>query len=176
MGARHLPAEILTRLDRTLAGLGVDVLTSCLLVTVEQSAAEAAAGLRRLRWASAGHLPAALLHADGTAELLTIENGPLLGVQPDTVRVDHEHLVEQGSTLLLYTDGLVERRDRHLADGLETLRAALARHATVPLDDLVDVLVADLTGHTRHDDVAVLGVRFHPEDQPRPPDAGPSRA
>ncbi|WP_298455689.1 SpoIIE family protein phosphatase [uncultured Cellulomonas sp.] len=168
------PAAILSRLDRAMAGLRVDVIASCLLMTVEQTPAEAAAGLRRVRWSSAGHLPPVVLGADGGAELLGGDNGPLLGVQPDVARDDHEHVVGPGATLLLYTDGLVERRDRDLTIGLDSLLANLSRHGGHPLSRLIDLLVTDLAGPLRRDDVAVLGVRFHPENRPRPAEAGPA--
>ncbi|GAA2719451.1 SpoIIE family protein phosphatase [Cellulomonas aerilata] len=169
------PADVLARLDRTLDGLGVHALATCLLMTVEQTPEDARRGLRRLRWSSAGHLFPALLHPDGTAELLEVGNDPLLGLFPDTARHDHGRVVPPGSTLVLYTDGLVERRGSDIGVGMEALREALVRHRDEPLDGLLDVLVREVGGTRRSDDIAMLAVRFHAEDGPRPPEAGPNR-
>jgi serine phosphatase RsbU (regulator of sigma subunit) len=169
------PADVLARLDQVLAGLGVDALATCLLMTVEQTADDARRGRRRLRWSSAGHLFPIVLDPDGTAELLEVANDPLLGLGPEIVRHDHERVMAPGSTLLLYTDGLIERRDSDVAAGMERLREALVRHREAPLDALLELLVSDLSGSDRSDDIAMLGVRFHPEDGPRPHEAGPNR-
>jgi serine phosphatase RsbU (regulator of sigma subunit) len=169
------PATVLTRLDHALAGLGVDALATCLLATVEQAPEEATRGLRRLRWSSAGHLFPVVLNPDGTVELLEVANDPMLGLDEGTVRHDHERLMSPGTTLVLYTDGLVERRESDLTTGMESLCQALARHRDAPLDELLTALVTDLGGGPRRDDIAMLAVRFHAEDRPRPPEAGPNR-
>lgn len=174
------PSVILTRLDQALRDLRVTCMATVLLARIEQTPADAAAGLRRLRWSDAGHPPPLLVHPDGTAELLTARNDLLVGVHPDAARHDHTATLPPGSTLVLYTDGLVERRDQPLSTGLETLRATAARHADLPLPAFVDALLAHDTrtgrgaGRPHDDDVAVLAVRMHPEDRPRPPEAGPS--
>jgi serine phosphatase RsbU (regulator of sigma subunit) len=127
-----------------------------------------------LRWSNAGHLPPVLLHPDGRAELLTRPADLLLGMRAHTVRADHTQLVSPGSTLLLYTDGLVERRGESLTVGLERLRRHVELLASLPLEELCDRLVADLAGDSE-DDVALLAVRAHREDRPRPAEAGPGR-
>ena len=76
--------------------------------------------------------------------------------------------------MLLYTDGLVERRGQSLDVGLGRLREALAELAHLPLSDLCDELLLRLLPPTRDDDVAMVAVRLHRQDQPRPPEAGPS--
>jgi serine phosphatase RsbU (regulator of sigma subunit) len=169
------PADVLARLDQVLAGLGVDALATCLLMVVEQTLQDALRDRRRVRWSSAGHLFPVVLHPDGTADLLEVENDPLLGLAADTVRHDHERVMPPGSTLVLYTDGLIERRDSDVGAGMELLREALVRHRDEPLDGLLEALVTDLSGSDRADDIAMLGVRFHSEDGPRPPEAGPDR-
>ena len=85
-----------------------------------------------------------------------------------TVELPVEH------TLLLFTDGLVERRGASLDEGLATLRAALADLGTATPDELCDTLISRLVGGTE-DDVALVAVRGFPEDRPRPPEAGPDR-
>ena len=177
------PSAVLARVDRAMADLHASTLATVLLARVEQSPEDEAAGLRRLRWSSAGHLPPVLLLADGTTELLAQHSDLLLGVDPAARREDQEVVLPPGSTVLLYTDGLVERRDQPLTATLELLRTAVARLAELPLAELVDEVIRVMTGAVRRgraadehdDDVAVLAVRLHPEDRPRPPEAGPNR-
>ncbi|GMA87900.1 hypothetical protein GCM10025868_31500 [Angustibacter aerolatus] len=81
-----------------------------------------------------------------------------------------------GSTLLLYTDGLVERRGEDLDAGLERLRRFVgdAVGRGLSLEDVCDAVV-DRLASDAEDDVALLAVRAHPEDRPRPAEAGPER-
>ncbi len=168
------PATVLLGLDRALADLGVGALATAVLAQVEQGAVQGWRGLRTLRWSSAGHPPPLLLQPDGTAELLTRPADLLLGLEPDTDRSDHTAVLHPGATVLLYTDGLVERRGALLDDGLEWLRSTCVRYAALPLEELCDALLADLEGQVE-DDVAVLALRAYPEDGPRPSAAGPER-
>ncbi|MEJ5946656.1 SpoIIE family protein phosphatase [Pseudokineococcus basanitobsidens] len=168
------PSTVLSGVDEAMHDLHVPALATVLLARVEQSAGEAAVGARRLRWSSAGHLPPALLEADGTARLLDEGSDLLLGVRTGTPRHDHECVLPEGSTLLLYTDGLVERRDRPVREGMDELCRTLSRHAGLGLEELVDAVLEDMVGgHGGGDDVALLAVRAHPEDRPRPDEAGP---
>ena len=167
------PAAVLARTDRALLGLQVDTLATVLLARIEQSAAEREQGLRRLRWSSAGHLPPALLRADGTVELLERPSDLLLGLDPHSPRCDHEVVLHPDDTVLLYTDGLVERRDSPLEHGLTRLRQALGALAGVPLDRLCDELLTRIVPAENDDDVALVAVRTFAEDRPRPPEAGP---
>src|SRR3954468_4948494 len=75
------PAQVLTRVDRVLTGLRLGTLATALVGRIEQSDAQAAAGLRTLRWSSAGHLPPLLLHPDGTIRLLDTPPERLLGAE-----------------------------------------------------------------------------------------------
>ena len=86
-------------------------------------------GERLLRWSNAGHPPPLLLHADGTAEFLETEPDLLIGFAPGIPRHDHSVVLEAGATLLVFTDGLVERRDSSLTDGLAWLAATAALFA-----------------------------------------------
>lgn len=157
------PALTVARLDRALPGLGIEALASLVYARVEQTEADRAAGLRTLRWTNAGHPPPLLVDASGAASWLVAERSePLLGVEPAHFRHDHSTTIPPGSTLLMYTDGLVERRGEHLDAGLERLRAAAELHHGLPLDDLLDRLLSLLLDERLGDDVAVLGIRFHP--------------
>jgi serine phosphatase RsbU (regulator of sigma subunit) len=167
------PAGVLRRVDHALVGLDVPAMATALVCRVEQDAADRAAGMRRLRWSSAGHPDPMLLLADGTVQDLTAPVGPPLGIGWRGPRADGEALVPPDSTLLLFTDGLFERRGVPLDDSREQLRELLAAAAGQPLDELCDGLLASMLGEGAEDDVAVLAVRAHPVAGERPAEAGP---
>jgi hypothetical protein len=75
----------------------------------------------------------------------------------------------------MYTDGLVESRDRSVADGMELLRRSVAELAGAGLDELVDGVLERLVPGHHEDDVALVAIRLHRQDRPRPPEAGPNR-
>ena len=77
------------------------------------------------------------------------------------------------TALLLYTDGLVERRDSDLDEGVDRLREALTEFADLPLQELCDALVDRLVDGRPDDDVALVAIRLHRQDRPRPAEAGP---
>jgi serine phosphatase RsbU (regulator of sigma subunit) len=82
--------------------------------------------------------------------------------------------LDRGTTVVLYTDGLVERRDADLDAGLDRLRTHLAELADRPLPELCDQLLERLVDGRPDDDVALVAVRLHPQDRPRPAGAGPN--
>ncbi|WP_083259922.1 SpoIIE family protein phosphatase [Cellulosimicrobium cellulans] len=166
------PAAIFESLDWAMHDLGVGAISTGVLAKVEQPAELAERGERLLRWSSAGHLPPLLLHPDGRAELLHRSTNLPLGLRAREDREDHTEIVPPGSTVVLYTDGLVERRGESLHVGLERLRTTAERLAGLPLEDLCDRLIADLAAGAE-DDVALLAARAHPDDRPRPAEAGP---
>ncbi|WP_164519591.1 SpoIIE family protein phosphatase [Nocardioides ferulae] len=153
------PSENVTRLDRAMRELGVDGLASLFYARIEDPRP---GGERVLRWTNAGHPPPVLVEPDGTAVLLREGPGDLLvGVNPETPRSDNRTAIRPGSTLLLYTDGLVERRGEDITVGLDRLAASASRHhGAATVADLLDLVLDDLLGDRLDDDVAVLGVRF----------------
>ncbi|SOD70767.1 PAS domain S-box-containing protein [Jatrophihabitans sp. GAS493] len=168
------PSQIVKRLDRAIRDLKVSTLATMAMVRVEQDAEDEATGNRTLRWSNAGHPPPVLVHDDGTVIVLDGAPDVLLGVDPRRPRHDHLHSAPPDSTLLLYTDGLTERRDRDLDTGQAALVTALKRHHQLELDEMLDATIYDMVGTQPADDVAVLAVRFHDQDEPRPAEAGPS--
>jgi serine phosphatase RsbU (regulator of sigma subunit) len=114
---------------------------------------------RILRWSNAGHPPPLLIQCDGTPVLLERTPDLLLGVDPDARRVDYEHhVLAVGDTVVLYTDGLIERRGEPLDQALTRLRNAAHDLAHLPLDDMVDALLERLASDAE-DDVAVIALR-----------------
>jgi serine phosphatase RsbU (regulator of sigma subunit) len=169
------PAGVLRRVDHALVGLAVPTLATALVCRVEQDDADRAAGLRRLRWASAGHPDPMLLGADGSVVDLTVAVGPPLGIGWLGPRADGLVDLPEGSTLLLFTDGLFERRGVPLDEGRAQVREIVQRCADLPLPLLCDRLLEELLGDGVEDDVAVLAVRAHPVHRDRPAEAGPER-
>jgi serine phosphatase RsbU (regulator of sigma subunit) len=115
-----------------------------------------------------------VLTPDGKAYLLDEEPSELLlGVSPDTERREHVAVLDRGATVLLYTDGLVERRDRDVDAGTAELVAVLQDCVGLSLDDLCDRVLERLFLPDAEDDVAILALHLFPQDEPRPPEAGP---
>ena len=105
-------------------------------------------GGRTLLWTNAGHPPPLLVAADGAVECLDDGVPDLfVGVLPATDRVDQRSRITPGSTLLLYTDGLVERRGEDITAGLDRLADARPDATTAwPLEGFVDAVLGDLVG------------------------------
>ncbi|MGY1825367.1 MULTISPECIES: SpoIIE family protein phosphatase [unclassified Blastococcus] len=169
------PATTLTRVEHAARGLAVSTLATAVLARIERHPGDPVAGRRLLRWSNAGHLPPVLVAPDGTSALLTSRPELMLGIDPDAPRSDQTAELPDGHTLLLVTDGLVERRDIDLDEGLERLREALRDLGGMPLEELLDVVLGRLVPDAGADDVAIVAVRAFPEDRPRPAEAGPRR-
>jgi phosphoserine phosphatase RsbU/P len=148
------PAAVLRALDRALQHLG-EATPVTAVVAVVRSAPD---GTTVLRWSNAGHPPPVVVAADGTVEVLERDPDLLLGVDPTAVRVDHARVLAPGDTLLLYTDGLIERRGVPLDDGTAWLAVELGGLAGLPLETMTDALLADMAEGLA-DDVAVLAAR-----------------
>ena len=168
------PAEVLRRLDAAMEGLLVRTTATAVVLRIEQTPDERERGVTRLRWSNAGHPPPMIVHADGAVQpLVSMDADLLLGLDPTTARVETEVVVDRGATVLLYTDGLIERRGQGLDEGLALLRDTLVELADEPLDDLCDEVLRRLLTDAPEDDVALVAVRLHRQDQPRPAEAGP---
>ena len=112
----------------------------------------------RMAWSSAGHPPPMLLDAAGGHRFLTEVRGPPLGT---TVGGGYDGALldlEPGNALLLYTDGVVERRTSSLYDGLERLARLAVDHRDLPASELVVFLIETL-GAAAEDDCCVLVAR-----------------
>jgi len=114
----------------------------------------------RVRLVNAGHLPPVIATMDGTALLADDAASVPLGV-PGCRRTEAELHLGPGDALLLFTDGLVERRDRAIDDGLSALLEALRRTgAHVPLDESLQSVVTLMTADgAAEDDVTALVIR-----------------
>ena len=151
------PAAVLGSLDRAFETLAMPTPVTAVVAVLEPPATVGGEAL--LRWSNAGHPPPVLVCADGTVRLLEFPPERLLGVTPEAPRSDHQVALRAGDTLLLYTDVLVERHDRHLDEGTAELLRTVRRLAGAPIGELCDGLLAGLPGRVE-DDVALLAVRL----------------
>ena len=165
----------LSRTEHAARGLAVSTMATVVLARVERHPDVPVASTRVLRWSNAGHLPPVLLAPDGSTTLLETRPELMLGIDPDAPRTDHTAELGDGHTLLLVTDGLVERRDADLDQGLAMMREVLRDLGETSLEELCDTLLDRMLPVDGADDVAIVAVRAHPEDRPRPPEAGPNR-
>lgn len=115
-----------------------------------------------ISYSSAGHPPPVLVHADGRVELLDRATDPPLDARPEPVpRPEATTVFDDGATLALYTDGLVERRHEDIDTGVARLADALARHRGADPETLADAVLLELLppgGAT--DDTALVVVRL----------------
>jgi serine phosphatase RsbU (regulator of sigma subunit) len=161
---RRPPAALLSDLDQALRRLSLPTLASVVVVTITPRWHDSV-----VCWSNAGHPPPLLIPTSRPAELLHTTPELLVGVDPNAARTDHEITLRAGDTLLLYTDGLVERHDADLDDGLATLRSAAEPLGRAPLAELTDRLLAAIPG-PRLDDIALLARRArstHTHGEPR---------
>jgi serine phosphatase RsbU (regulator of sigma subunit) len=154
------PAEVLRGLDEAITQMHTETLATAAIARLERGS-DGRAG--RLRWANAGHPPPLLLDPDGTVTVLGGQFGDLmLGIDPEAERAESVVPLRPGTTVLLYTDGLVERRDSTLDDGMTRLADHLRGLRGRPLDQLCDALLEAMLRGTPQDDVALVALRLAP--------------
>ncbi|MCQ8830014.1 ATP-binding SpoIIE family protein phosphatase [Streptomyces malaysiensis] len=151
----HRPAEVLTRINRLLAELGIDLLTTCCCVWLDPEAETA-------EMSTAGHPTPMLRHPGHHFTETELPREIPLGVQPDTVYSSTRLPLPEGTTLVLYTDGLLQSHSVRLEDGiaalhkrLETLDVGLSLEALA--DRLLEIVGTD---EQRDDDAALLIAQF----------------
>ena len=150
----HPPAAVLDRLDTLVGSLPGAQMATLLYLVVEPD-------LTTVRFASAGHVPPLVIGPDADARFLEGSPNPPLGVFDSSGHRELTVELEPGSTVVLYTDGLVEERGVSIDEGLDALRLA-AQHRTHP-EDLCDHLVDSMLAiHPANDDIAVLAVQALP--------------
>ena len=148
------PADVLAGLDRYSRRYGVGE-----MATVVHAQVDLRAG--RMRYACAGHLPPVLVEPGRPPRYLQEGRSLPLGVQPaDALRPDAAADLAPGALLVLYTDGLVERSNRPLEEGLVGLLGSIDELRGLAPGELTQVLAARLVdADARPDDVCVLAVR-----------------
>jgi anti-sigma regulatory factor (Ser/Thr protein kinase) len=149
------PGEVLSALDRFAALLPGAACTTafCGILSPDEGT---------LLYSSAGHPPAILTLPTGRSELLTEGRGAPLGLRRPTARVEATTEMPARAVLLLYTDGLVERRRRPLDTGINLAAGTVQAHRLKPVEQLADELMNWMTSDDGGaDDVALLLYR-HP--------------
>jgi PAS domain S-box-containing protein len=154
------PRNVLTAVDELIEGSGPAVLATCCYLQLQLHGDSAT-----VCYSNAGHPPPLVRFPDGRVAMLDGDHGPMMGVarllrgavreRPDQVRE-----VPRGSTIICFTDGLV---DAFAVDDIDAGLAELSRRvAELPLDGSPDAIVRDLTdaAQERRDDVAVVAIRI----------------
>jgi anti-sigma regulatory factor (Ser/Thr protein kinase) len=147
------PADLLESLDGLVREIGEDQIVTCIYAVFDPAD-------RVLRFANAGHLPPIVAVPGGECRVLGGDENPPLGVGPFNLT---QHTVDLASNarMVLYTDGLVERRGEDLALGIATLAGHVSA-LTGPVDGVPEELVAALLPDGPDDDVAILVARVDP--------------
>ncbi|MFF3933238.1 SpoIIE family protein phosphatase [Streptomyces hirsutus] len=149
------PSRIIGRLDEALLHITDVAMATVIFARLE----EADDGHWKLSWTNAGHPPPLLISHDGLADYLTDGHGILLGTGTHGPRTNAVALLPPGSTLLLYTDGLIEEPGHTLDEGLRRLRQHAAALAHRPLASFTDHLLRRVRPVANDDDVALLALR-----------------
>ncbi|MFF3488819.1 PP2C family protein-serine/threonine phosphatase [Streptomyces sp. NPDC002701] len=168
------PGQLLTRLHIFLHHLQPDLYATAVIARFHPDDPT-------LTWAAAGHPPPVLRTPDGQVHTLDAKPGAMLGIPVEQRIRDHTMTLTPGSTLALYTDGLVERRAEGIDPGIGRLAAALGTFRSADLDaDLdgsADLLLNPLLKDSeRDDDVCLLLCHLHSRaaEMARPPQSRPA--
>jgi serine phosphatase RsbU (regulator of sigma subunit)/anti-sigma regulatory factor (Ser/Thr protein kinase)/putative methionine-R-sulfoxide reductase with GAF domain len=153
----HSPMQVVEHVNRLLDHIRPATMTTGAYLAIDPEA-------EALSIVSAGHPPPLVVRPDGSAGFLPVDGDVALGVSSVSRYREHEFPLPAGSTIVLYTDGVVEVRGEPLDAGLERLRRIGERgHDSV--EALCDEVIAELVADGRpSDDVALLAVRIEPLD------------
>ena len=148
----HDPAQILDQLNTLLCRTGMEGFATAVLLRLDPASGEVA-------YASAGHPHPLLCDAQGRVAVLDRAQGRLLGYAPGADYTCARVVLEPGATMVLYTDGLVERRGEAISEGTARLADALAAARDDTLDRVADGIIRRcLTGRLT-DDACLLAIR-----------------
>lgn len=160
------PSAIVNRLDESAMHIAGVSMATLVFGILEQTGD----GAWHLAWTNAGHPPPLLITHDGQARYLTEGHGLLLSTGLTAKRTDTRIVLPPQSTLVLYTDGLVESRDHSIDDGLERLRKHAASLVHRPLAAFTDLLLERARPvRNNDDDIAILALRTPAAHEPSPP-------
>jgi anti-sigma regulatory factor (Ser/Thr protein kinase) len=152
----HPPASVLSRLHGVLRTLERREMATLAYMVLDPVALS-------YTLASAGHPPPLVLCRDGRVCLIEDGRGAPLGAVADALYEETSGVLAPGSTLVLYTDGLVERRDMWIDEGISKLVDAARASADATPDELVEGLLRDLVPPGGgEDDVALLALQLTP--------------
>ncbi len=146
------PAEVLDSLHRFATTMPAATYATVVCAIVDLPA-------QTITYSNAGHLPPLLVHDGEVTWLDQARTTPLAFADPTRCEAAVE--VRPGDLLVLYTDGLVERRGENIERGLERLAANAVACWRDPVQSIADRLIAELVGDTPRDDVALVVKRIH---------------
>lgn len=149
------PARLLEELDSAAAFISGAYCTTVFLAILETDS-----GI--LRYSSAGHLPAVLANPQSGTTLLTDAQSVPLAVQRDESRPQASHVLLPGSTLMLFTDGLVERKHEPVDVGLGRIARVLTHAMNLPVDAVADAVLRELAPAAAYDDDVAMVVYRRP--------------
>jgi PAS domain S-box-containing protein len=149
------PARLLEHLD-SVAAFIPDAFCTTVFVAILDSRSET------LMYSSAGHVPAVLAEPESRPQLLTDARSVPLAVHRDEPRPQATAALVAGSTLLLYTDGLVERRDEPIDAGIARVAEVMAQTMELPVDVAADAMLGELAPALGYDDDVAIVLYRHP--------------
>ncbi len=148
------PHEILRELDRFAKTVpGAAMTTVAILVTD---------GTSRARIALAGHPPPILISRSGTASLIETGRRPPLTLGGDTISAEFEFTV--GDLIVMYTDGVFERRGEAIDNGLRRLTAFIQEHADASCNEIATAIVDDFGSEAEYDQAVIVLRPVHRDD------------
>jgi PAS domain S-box-containing protein len=151
----HPPASVMDRANRFLALAEPGVLVTCCYAEIDREQ-----GIITL--VSAGHPPPIVSYVDGPTEQLAVAPGPPMGVDDDTSFSETTVLFDDRAVLVLYTDGLIERRGRSLDDGIDALITRLRDVGRIGAEEVADRALEGPGASPPADDTAVLVISLDP--------------
>ena len=150
----HPPHVVAVRAEALLRELASDQMVTMLYLVVDLDTLEG-------RLVNAGHPPPLVVNGNA-AQFLDAPPGPPMGIGEHARFAETSVRIEPGTTLILYTDGLVDRRDLALDDGLARLLRVAEAHALLNAEELCDRLLAEMVPGDVTDDIALLAIRQLP--------------
>jgi PAS domain S-box-containing protein len=147
------PADLLESLDSLVRDIGEDQIVTCIYAVFDPAD-------RVLRFANAGHLPPIVATPGGDCRVVYGDENPPLGIGAVNLRQQQVDLPPD-TRVVLYTDGLVERRGEDLGEGIEALARRVAA-LTGPVDGVPEEIAAAMLPDGPDDDVAILVARVDP--------------
>jgi serine phosphatase RsbU (regulator of sigma subunit) len=148
------PADVLQRTARAQARLLPDALATVIYALLDPATGE-------LSYANAGHPPPVWASTSGQTGYLDDASGVMLGVPGGAEFIVGRRTLDPGTSLLFYTDGLIEDRRRDITDGLADLAGVMGQVPSLSAEKMCATVQAALLGETpRADDVCLLAVRF----------------
>jgi anti-sigma regulatory factor (Ser/Thr protein kinase) len=153
----HPPAAIAEWTDALLREVAEDEMATLLLVVLDVEALAATT-------VSAGHPPPLAVSAEG-ARILPVTSAPPLGLGNGSSYPESTVALDPGATLVLYTDGLIDRPDLPIEEGIDRLLEAAEANAGLAITEVCDAMLSAMLSGDASDDIALLALRLLPNEE-----------